>query len=160
MTITYIKGDATKPIGDDKKLLVHVCNNCGKWGAGFVMAVSKRWEEPEKEYRKLGVKIPENFRQLGTNQYVKVDSKEELIVVNMIAQNGYNTMHRGYKDRLDYDKLETCLKDVNKYAMTNNYSVHMPKIGSGLACGRWTEIEKLIKKVFDPSVQVVIYSWP
>lgn len=34
MIIDYIKGGATAPIGDGTKLLVHICNDIGKWGKG------------------------------------------------------------------------------------------------------------------------------
>ena len=30
--IKYVKGDATEPIGEGNKLIVHICNNVGKWG--------------------------------------------------------------------------------------------------------------------------------
>ncbi len=49
--IQYIKGDATKPISDGNKIIVHICNDIGGWGKGFVMAITKRWTEPENKYR-------------------------------------------------------------------------------------------------------------
>src|SRR5947207_11902994 len=51
MNINYIVGDATQPVGERPKIIVHVCNDIGGWGRGFVTAISKRWPEPEKRYR-------------------------------------------------------------------------------------------------------------
>jgi O-acetyl-ADP-ribose deacetylase (regulator of RNase III) len=51
-TIKYIKGDATKPVGDENKIIVHVCNDIGGWGKGVVVAISKRWKGPEESFRK------------------------------------------------------------------------------------------------------------
>lgn len=51
MPINYIIGDATQPVYSGPAILVHVCNDLGKWGAGFVLAVSRRWPEPEAAYR-------------------------------------------------------------------------------------------------------------
>lgn len=34
--ITYLKGDATAPQAKGVKLIVHVCNDLGGWGKGFV----------------------------------------------------------------------------------------------------------------------------
>ena len=48
--ITYIVGDATRPIGDGPKIIAHCCNTVGAWGAGFVMAISNRWFEPSVAY--------------------------------------------------------------------------------------------------------------
>ena len=49
--ITYIKGDATCPQAKGTKLIVHICNDLGGWGKGFVVAISKRWPKPEEAYR-------------------------------------------------------------------------------------------------------------
>src|SRR5205823_6841477 len=50
--ITYLKGDATCPQAKGVKIICHVCNDIGGWGKGFVLALSKRWSEPEAAYRK------------------------------------------------------------------------------------------------------------
>ena len=50
-TIEFMTGDATKPVGDGPKIIVHICNDIGGWGKGFVLAISKRWQEPEAAYR-------------------------------------------------------------------------------------------------------------
>lgn len=50
-SITYIKGDATCPQAKGTKIICHVCNDIGGWGKGFVLAISRRWEQPEAEYR-------------------------------------------------------------------------------------------------------------
>lgn len=52
MQIQYITGDATDPTGGGNKIIAHVCNDIGAWGAGFVLAISRRWPQPEAEYRK------------------------------------------------------------------------------------------------------------
>lgn len=51
--ITYVRGDATAPRGEGVKLIVHCCNDPGGWGRGFVLALSRRWPEPEAAYREL-----------------------------------------------------------------------------------------------------------
>ncbi len=49
--IEYVSGDATRPVGDGCKVIVHICNDRGGWGKGFVLALSKRWKQPEAAYR-------------------------------------------------------------------------------------------------------------
>ncbi|MFI2203484.1 Appr-1-p processing protein [Streptomyces sp. NPDC020192] len=49
--ITYIRGDATVPLAKGTKVIAHVCNDIGGWGKGFVLALSRRWPEPERAYR-------------------------------------------------------------------------------------------------------------
>lgn len=147
--IKYIKGDATKPIGDGPKMIIHVCNNQGGWGRGFVLAISKKWKQPEKSYRELCKVIDD---PLGYVQKVKVE--DNLWVVNMIAQKGYgknnkNKHRTSEKDTeipLQYNILEDCLKSVSELAKTFKCSIHMPKIGAGLAGGDWNKIEQIINK--------------
>ena len=38
MSIVYTIGDATLPAGPGPKIIVHICNDQGKWGKGFVSA--------------------------------------------------------------------------------------------------------------------------
>jgi O-acetyl-ADP-ribose deacetylase (regulator of RNase III) len=145
MVINYVKGDATRPEGKGKKIITHICNDIGAWGAGFVLAVSKRWEEPEIAYRSLKQYI------LGHVQFVFVD--EDIIVANMIAQRDTNWFAGNPPIR--YDALRRALKEVNKKATILDASIHMPRIGCGLAGGQWEEIEKLIQQ--EVTVEVTVY---
>lgn len=161
MPIKYIQGDATNPADTKTKIIIHVCNDVGGWGKGFVMAISKRWKQPEAEYRnwfkskELAPNDNVQFEriesrdkysnekkfELGNVQFVKVSS--DLWVANMIAQ--VNT--KPDKDGLPpirYVFVKECLERVTEFAKRTNASVHMPRIGCGLAGGQWSEIEPLI----------------
>jgi O-acetyl-ADP-ribose deacetylase (regulator of RNase III) len=48
---TYLIGDATAPSGRGPGVIAHVCNDSGGWGKGFVLAINRRWAEPEAAYR-------------------------------------------------------------------------------------------------------------
>lgn len=143
--IKYVKGDATEPIGDGNKIIAHICNTEGKWGRGFVLAVSKRWKEPEIEYRKM------SNRSLGNVQFVKVG--DNIIVANMIAQKGI--LSNDNKIPISYGALRICLAEVNDRAYKSGASIHAPMFGAGLSGGDWKIIEQIIKQVM--SVPVTIY---
>jgi hypothetical protein len=49
--IRYVIGDAVWPIGDGPKIIAHVVNTLGKWGAGFSGALSERWPSLVPLYR-------------------------------------------------------------------------------------------------------------
>jgi len=68
--IKYMKGDATNPTTNGMKVIVHICNDVGGWGKGFVMAISKRWSQPESEYRNW-FNTKSNF-SLGEVQFVNI----------------------------------------------------------------------------------------
>jgi len=125
-TINYIKGDATNPKTDGNKVIVHVCNDIGVWGKGFVMAISKRWKTPENKYRQW-FKTNDDF-SLGRTQFVRVEN--DLWIANVIGQHGI------YKDEngnppVRYDSLSNGLETVSIFALDNNATVHLPRIGCG-----------------------------
>ena len=71
--ITYLKGDATCPQTKGTKIICHICNDIGGWGKGFVLAISKRWKEPEAEYRKWNAAGKKGGFVLGAVQFVQVE---------------------------------------------------------------------------------------
>lgn len=139
--LNYIKGDATNPIGEGNKFLIHVCNNKGGWGKGFVLAISKKWKQPHKKYKEL------LERHLGDIQFIKVE--DNLTVVNMIAQNGYKSPSNPIP--LCYNSLKKCLyKTFFTISSMNleNVSIHCPRIGSGLGGGNFSQIQDMLKQIF------------
>ena len=146
--ITYTVGDATAPVGSGPKIIAHICNDQGGWGAGFVLAVSRRWPEPEAEYRRFA-------QPLGFCQLVQVAT--DLIVANMIVQRGFPTRERPCA--VDYAALRIALEWVSRQASVRGATVHMPRIGAGIAGGDWTTIAAIIESVMG-AVPVTIYDLP
>lgn len=162
--ITYLKGDATNPI-KKPALISHVCNNRGGWGAGFVLAISKRWQEPEQAYRdwfRGKIELPQinddkDFT-LGNVQFVPV-LNENIWVANMIAQDNYKRKdHESGKVYLDYDALNKTLEKVFNFAKLKQLTIHMPKIGCGLAGGSWDIIEAMINP-YTNEVETFVYEY-
>ena len=67
--IQYLKGDATSPVVNGS-VIVHIVNDLGAWGSGFVLALSKKWEAPEKQYHDW---FNYDAPKLGDVQFVIVD---------------------------------------------------------------------------------------
>lgn len=154
--IIYIKGDATSPQGRGIKIIAHICNNIGGWGKGFVLAISKRWKSPEQEYRKWHRNRSENDFELGNIQIIQVD--KYIYVANMIGQQGIKTGSKGVPIR--YESVEKCLNILAKKSIELNASVHMPRIGCGLAGGNWKMIEPLvIKTLINNNIKTIIYDF-
>ncbi len=153
MGITYLKGDATDPQAKGQKIIAHVVNSAGKWGKGFVLAVSRKWPEVRRTYLDW-YNRGEGF-ELGSVLYVRVTPY--ITVANMLAQEGIKTGSKGPPIR--YEALRKCLVDVGEMAKNNGASVHAPKIGSGLAGGRWELIEPIIEQAIQgPAVYVYDYT--
>lgn len=165
--IQYLNHDATYPIGNGHKYILHICNDIGGWGKGFVNSISKRWIEPRAEYKKWysnGYYTSNNNAyvnfSLGENQYV--DVSDNITIVNMIAQHGIYPS-KGEDGKLippiRYDSLKQCLlKFVEHVKGEENFTANMPLIGSGLAGGEWDVIEKIINStLIENNIDTFVY---
>lgn len=152
MPITYLVGDATAPQVPGPKYIVHIVNNVGAWGAGFVRALSNRWDRPEKEYKKwTGL----SWFTLGRAQQVWVD--KDLWVYNLLAQDGLPSQSK--RVVIDYPALNSALEFVANAANNKNASIHMPRIGCGIAGGDWEIVESIIESTCK-DLDVYVYDLP
>jgi O-acetyl-ADP-ribose deacetylase (regulator of RNase III) len=155
--IVYLMGDATKPQTRGNKIIAHVCNNIGAWGKGFVLALSKLSPAPEPAFREWYAEREHNDFALGAVQFVSVSP--DIKVANMIGQHGIRAS-RGVPP-IRYDAVERALKIVGEKALAESASVHLPRIGCGLAGGKWSKIEPLIEEqICALGVPVFVYDLP
>jgi hypothetical protein len=138
--IKYITGDASQPHVPENEtaIICHIVNNINRWGKGFVMALSARYPHLKPRYHA----IPD--KSLGKITIEQVG--ERLFVANLFAQNG-----------IDWTNRE-CLTKVADYAKTiqGPVSFHMPRIGCGLAGGKWEIVEGIVKETLPSAVVYTI----
>jgi O-acetyl-ADP-ribose deacetylase (regulator of RNase III) len=157
MSISYISGDATQPTGEGPKIIVHVCNDIGGWGRGFVLALSKRWPEPEQHYRAWHRGEEGAPFALGEVQFVQVD--EAIWVANLIGQRDVRTVEGVAPVR--YEAMRKGLRRIAEEAQRLGASVHMPRIGCGLAGGKWEEVGSIVEdELAKRGVPVTVYDLP
>lgn len=145
--INYVIGDATQPVGFGSKIITHVVNDIGAWGAGFTAAIEKRWMTPRYFYRgwfkdiAAAVECGANtYFKLGEIQMVSVDPG--LWVCNMLAQHCLPT--KSHRRVCDLKALASCLSKLSLVARDKQASVHMPRIGCGIGGLWWAEVEPII----------------
>ncbi|MDG9708724.1 macro domain-containing protein [Streptomyces sp. DH10] len=152
--ITYVRGDATVPSVKGVKVIAHVCNDIGGWGKGFVLAISRRWPEPEAAYRAWHRGRAGNDFGLGAAQFVQVE--RHVWVANMIGQRGTKTGSKGVPVR--YEAIDRALEALAAKAGELGATVHMPRIGCGLAGGKWSRVEPLIEeRLVRRGIPVTVY---
>jgi len=103
---------------------------------------------------------------LGTVDYVTVE--EDIAVCNMIGQE--STAGRNKHAALPpirYVAIEYALRQIvltynlAEIGGSNLFSVHMPRIGSGLAGGNWKIIETIIEETLcKAGIDVTVYDLP
>ena len=163
--IRYIVGDAAND--PQSGLIVHVCNDIGAWGAGFVIPLGKRFPHARRKYQNWALSNErfeqENFVQrglhrlpLGAVQWIEI--QPNLVIGNMIAQRGIVSQVSN-SIPLQYDALADCLRLVGVYARVHDLAVHMPRIGCGLAGGTWDQVGPLVEQEL-AGVDVMVYDLP
>lgn len=175
--VTYVEGDATSPKDKSGNVIIaHGCNDEAKWGAGFVLAVSKKWPMAERAYRTWPKSHPNkpirreadgSCFSLGSVQFVAVESptgkpghesyeRPFLFVANMITQRGIMAINGSPPVR--YYAIAKALSIVATQARLFNASVHMPKVGCGLAGGDWDIVEYIIEQELE-GIDVFVYEF-
>ena len=157
--LTYRHGDATVPATAAPTILVHCCNDVGAWGRGFVLAVSRRWTQPEAAYRRWPRPPTAAGGRFGLGAVQCVPVAPALWVANLIGQHGIRTTYSGPPIR--YDALEQGLIGVCAFALAHQAVVQMPRIGCGLAGGTWDRIEPLLRRTLTVAgIAVTVYDFP
>lgn len=162
--LRFVDGDATRPQGPGFKIIPHCCNNLGAWGAGFVLALSRRWPRPQQEYQAWCARLGrDQFKdKLGATQLVPVE--KDIAVANIIGQEGVRSSSDGTPP-IRYAALEKGFGFIARYISQNladqNASIHTPRIGCGLAGASWARVEPLLVKHFvDQDIPVTVYTYP
>jgi O-acetyl-ADP-ribose deacetylase (regulator of RNase III) len=152
--IKYVKGDATDPQNfGQHALIVHICNDIGAWGKGFVLSISRRWPIAETQYRNWSRAKTPPFK-LGRVQFVLL--AKNLTIANMIAQ--HDIRPKSGLAPIRYGPLGRALERVAEFAKQNQATVHMPRIGCGLAGGKWHKVEPIIiEQLCKENIQVTVY---
>jgi O-acetyl-ADP-ribose deacetylase (regulator of RNase III) len=154
MTITYVRGDATNPLGPGNKIIVHCCNDQGGWGKGFVLALSRKWSAPEEAYRRW-------YRErdgFGLGQVQLVQVEPVIWVANLIGQHGTRTGSKGPPIR--YAALRDGLGKLADGALRLEASIHGPRLGCGLAGGKWEVVAPIIEETLcQAGLAVTVYDY-
>lgn len=153
----YIDGDLIELAKNGAfDVIAHGCNCVCVMRAGIAVQMAKHFdcdkfplELKGSNINKLGQIDYLVFTQcMGTSEFDFSDF--DLAVVNAYTQYQPSTTTKP----LDYEALTLCLRKMNVVFKGNR--IGLPRIGSGLAGGEWTRIEKIIEtELMDCDVTVV-----
>lgn len=151
-----IVGNALEPLSSPgERLVLQIVNDkAGRWGAGFARSAARKWPAAEASFAEWAME-PDHLR-LGATHSVEVEPN--LSLVSMVAQRGYGPSR---SPRIRYRELATCLRQVAARAKARGASVHMPRIGAGLAGGNWWVIQELVEDLLcGLGLDVTVYELP
>lgn len=139
--VNLVKGDVFASNAD---IIAHGVNCKGAFGAGVAAIVARKYPKARHYYQD---KFEEDGWRIGDVQFVKVLGKQEYIA-NCTTQHNFGSNDSIPGFHVDYDAIRSCMEKVKEFAKNNNFSVGMPKIGSGLAGGNWDMIKSILDEVF------------
>jgi len=156
LRMTRLRGDALEPRGTGPRIIAHIVNDkTPNWGAGFPLALKKKWPIVQDDFRKWAQSNPKN---LSLGEIHATSITDDITIVHMVAQHGYGPSK---KPRIRYAALQDCLDKLEPVALKQNATIHMPKIGSGQAGGNWAIIADLIDEALArKNIAVTVYALP
>jgi O-acetyl-ADP-ribose deacetylase (regulator of RNase III) len=142
MKIQYIQGDLFQT---EIKTIAHGCNAQGVMGSGVAKIIREKYPKAYQRYRNEYEK--NNTLHLGTIITVPcrdhLDENKVRVIVNAITQKLYGRDGCRY---VSYDAVVESMQAVNRlFEIYGISEVAMPKIGAGLANGKWEIIERIIE---------------
>lgn len=154
--IRYVRGDASEPRGKGLKVLLQVVNDKAiTWGAGFSRALREKWPAAQREFSNWVLSNRREFK-LGSVHLARI--ADDLILASLVAQKGYG---EASAPRIRYGALQHALTTVAALANTNSASIHMPRIGTGLAGGTWAIVEEIVLQTLGQSGnEITVYDLP
>lgn len=142
--VKYIKGDLLECSYD----IAHGVNCQNKMGSGVAKAIYTKYPQVKEEYHRLF----NIYGALGNFQSVFVTDEKE--VFNLFIQKNYGYDGKKY---VSYSAIISSFEDLNWYCKANGITkLGIPKIGAGLAGGKWEVIKELIDEV-TPNVDIYVY---
>jgi O-acetyl-ADP-ribose deacetylase (regulator of RNase III) len=156
--INYIHGNAVWPVGAGNKIIVHLCNDVGHWGGKETSKLDECWFKPMMAYQTHHLlHDTAKLLELGTVLFAKVE--DGIWVANLIGQHG--TGYRSIVPAIWYEAVRKVLARVAQKAHKKGASVHMPRLGCGMAGGIWDTIECIIcETLINSYVEVTVYDPP
>jgi len=156
--LKYKKGDLFANLPDHPVMIPHVCNDEGKWGSGFVLAVNKYSSLPKDRYLTHieNMKRCGNADSLGTTTIARIEDGN--YVANMITERGIAREKGDHP--LRYFHLMECMKQVRANMNGKNApkEIYCPKFGSDRAGGHWPTIERMIIECWlDKGIDVTVF---
>jgi len=152
----YLHGSVLEPRGTGPRIIAHIVNDkTPNWGAGFPVALKRKWPEAQKDFREWVLSDRKRL-SLGATRVTRISN--DLAVVHMVAQHGYGPSK---KPRVRYAALKHCLDELASIALKEAATIHMPMIGSGQAGGNWEIIADLIDEaLLRRNIEVTVYILP
>lgn len=155
----YESGDiSTAYAGDSPILIAHVTNDSARtWGGkGVASALARRYPSARGAYH--GWATQRGALEAGEVHIAPTAENPLVHIASIVAQRGFGP---GSPPRLMYRALARGLQAVGEEAKRLDAAVHLPRIGTGQAGGRWDLVETEIDEALvSRGISVGVFTLP
>lgn len=139
----FVQGNVLEPRPFPPEIICQLTNDKAvRWGGGVSKQSAKRYPAAEAEYSEWLKSVPK-ARRLGEVHYARI--ADDRTIASILAQEGFGPTE---VPRIRYQALDKALNQLSQYARKMDASVHMPRIGTGVAGGEWPMIEDMLRTHF------------
>jgi hypothetical protein len=151
-----VHGNVLAPAGGGPKVICQLVNDQARtWGGGVARSSARKYPTAQQQFSQWIVQIPRRER-LGRVHFAAAD--RDLTIASLVAQEGYGPAS---SPRIRYAPLEQAFTAVAQFALDQNASVHLPRIGSGQSGGAWDIVEEIIRNTLTArGVRATVYDLP
>lgn len=152
--IEYKKGNI---LDVQEGIIAHQVNCMGAMNSGLAKQIRAKYPEVYTRYQE--VHVNPLYTGAGLDQLMGwvdfVNVGNNLNIANCYGQYRYGTNER----QTHYPSLFKCVNTLCEYSKATNVSIHLPRIGCGLAGGDWAIVEQLLKIAHDTNGSPNITVW-
>ncbi|GAH00199.1 unnamed protein product [marine sediment metagenome] len=136
--ITHIQGD----LFESNTSLCHCVSSDLSFGKGIAKSFRDRYGGEDQ--------LQEQPHQIGDTPYLERDG---IVIFYLVTKKLYH-------QKPTYDSIEKSLETMRDIMIQKHiHDISMPRIGCGLDKKNWTEIEKILGRVFkDTDIKISVYS--
>lgn len=154
--IKYTIGDASEVPATGWHIITHCVSDNGRsYGKGFALQLGRKYPYARMNYKRMAA---DGELQGGMSLSIFPVDGRKLQIVDLVAQHGLG------RQSLRLEWLDLCMHFLVVWAIETNATIHMPRIGCGLAGGKWEDVEAVILKTFNQPlaslVPIIVYDLP
>lgn len=155
--IQYTIGDVTT-LTARPAVIARLCPDRGAWTHGVAAAISRHWPHVARDHRDwLASLTTQHIPLLGAVQCIWL--APDLWMAAMITLRA--TRSTSPPPSLQSDALVQCLWKLERFALRQQASVHMPRVGDGPTNDAWNSIEPMIRETLSAHrIPVTVYDAP
>jgi O-acetyl-ADP-ribose deacetylase (regulator of RNase III) len=142
MPVIHLQGDL---LTSNCNVIAHQANCFKIMGAGIAYQIKLKFPDAYLVDQNDPRRPKDRF---GNFSFVEYPEKTPFLIFNLYGQFGIGSHTRQTNYSMLWTAMQGMKKKIDSYPESKTWKIGFPRLGTGLAGGRWEIIEKIIPSVF------------